>query len=224
MTCQETEKRDELTGVKGYEAFLQAFHEEILKAEQEGTPISLGLVDIDNMRAINDQHGHEIGDQVLKWLAKHLEDTASGRGIIFRYRVDEFILLLPNTEKEDAFLLLEKARASAEKHLAFEAGGKTASLEVPFSAGISSYPEDGSRRDDVLRKAEEAMIRAKTTGRSKTCLSRQEKMVTKTSHYTKRQLEDLAQLAKREGVGEAVLLREALDDLLRKYPPVARPR
>ncbi len=223
MASQETPHRDPLTGLSGYEDFLKAFDEEILKAEQEGAPISLALVDIDNMKAINDEYGHEIGDLALKWVAKHLQDIASASGIVFRYRIDEFVLLLPNTEKEDAFLLLEKARASAEKELKFEAADKTASLNVPFSAGISSYPEDGSRRDDVIRKAEEAMIRAKTTGRSKTCLSRQEKMVTKTSHYTRRQLEDLAQLAKREGVGEAVLLREALDDLLRKYPPLTRP-
>lgn len=86
-----------------------------------------------------------------------------------------------------------------------------------LSIGVASCPEDGSRGDDVVRRAEEALHRAKTGGRNKVCLSRQEKMVTKTSHYTQRQLERLAQLAKQEGVGEAALLREALDDLLRRY-------
>jgi hypothetical protein len=69
----------------------------------------------------------------------------------------------------------------------------------------------------VLRKAEDAMFRAKTVGRNKVCLAREERMVAKLSHYTQGQLNRLSQLAKKEGVGEAVLLREALDDLLRKY-------
>ena len=61
------------------------------------------------------------------------------------------------------------------------------------------------------------MYRAKNTGRNKACLAREEKMVTKTSHYTQEQLELLSKLVKAEGVGEAVILREALDDMLKKY-------
>jgi len=89
MASQETPHRDPLTGLSGYEDFLKAFDEEILKAEQEGAPISLALVDIDNMKAINDEYGHEIGDLALKWVAKHLQDIASASGIVFRYRIDE---------------------------------------------------------------------------------------------------------------------------------------
>jgi predicted DNA-binding protein len=61
------------------------------------------------------------------------------------------------------------------------------------------------------------MYRAKSTGRNKVCLAREEKMMTKTSHYTQEQLERLSKTAKAEGVGEAVILREALDDVLKKY-------
>jgi hypothetical protein len=68
-----------------------------------------------------------------------------------------------------------------------------------------------------MRKASEALYRAKVGGRNKVCLAREERMVTKTSHYAQGQLYGLSRLAKRKGVGEAVLLREALDDLLRKY-------
>ena len=61
------------------------------------------------------------------------------------------------------------------------------------------------------------MYRAKSTGRNKVCLAREEKMMTKTSHYPQEQLERLSKTAKAEGVGEAVILREALDDVLKKY-------
>jgi len=69
----------------------------------------------------------------------------------------------------------------------------------------------------VFRKASEALYRAKTGGRNRVCLAREERMVTKTSYYTQGQLAGLSRLAKREGLNEAVMLREALDDLLRKY-------
>ena len=69
-----------------------------------------------------------------------------------------------------------------------------------------------------MRKAESAMFRVKYAGRNKVALAREEKMVPKTSHYTADQLRRLTALSKREGVGEAILLREALDMLLKKYP------
>jgi predicted signal transduction protein with EAL and GGDEF domain len=89
--------------------------------------------------------------------------------------------------------------------------GITLKIALTFSAAVATCPEDGTRPQDILRKASDALYRAKSTGRNKVCLAKEERMVTKTSHYTQ------AQLAKREGVGEAVLLREALDSLLRSY-------
>ena len=82
---------------------------------------------------------------------------------------------------------------------------------------MASYPGDGTGDLDILRKAADAVHRAKAGGRNRVCLAREEKMVTKTSHYTQGQLQRLAKLAAAEGVGEAVLLREALDDLLAKH-------
>jgi len=224
MSWREGENRDELTGAYAFEAFAEAFDEATAQVDEDGGSITLASVDIDNFKAINEQHGRDVGDEVLKRLASGLADAAPEKRPVFRHRRDEFIVLFPNTEKEEAFLILERMRAKLEAEQSLEAEGKTATLAIPISAGVASYPEDGSRSDDVLRKAGEALHRAKTGGRNRICLPKQERMVTKTSHYTKGQLEALAELAKRQDVGEAVLLREALDDLMRKYPPVPRAR
>ena len=93
----------------------------------------------------------------------------------------------------------------------------TLTLPFTFSTGLSAYPDDGSRAQEVIRKADGAMYRAKNTGRNEVCLAIEEKMMTKTSHYTQEQLERLSKTAKAKGVGEAVILREALDDVLKKY-------
>jgi diguanylate cyclase (GGDEF)-like protein len=209
--------RDLLTGLSSYKAFLAAFDKAIATTEEKNQPLSLGLVDIDFFKRINDEHGHLVGDAVLQAIAQHLARSISDRGTVFRYGGEEFTVLFPNTEKEQAFLLLENARSAFDQDHVIETDKGGIALKPTFSAGLASYPDDGTRAKDVLRKADGALYRAKVSGRNRVCLSREDRMVTKTSHYTQEQLERLGKLAKGEGVGEAVLLREALDDLLKKY-------
>lgn len=204
---------DQMTGFFNYDGFQKDIEE--LSAQATGTceDLSLAMVDIDHFMKVNDEYGHETGDKVIICIAEHLKSNMPEGAKLYRYAGDQFAVLLPATEKEKAFLIMEKARESYQTEFV----NKPASLDVTISAGISCYPHDGTRTADVIRKAEGALFRAKSGARNKVCLSREEKMVTKTSHYTYEQLKRLSELAKREGVGEAVLLREALDDLLKKY-------
>ena len=86
-----------------------------------------------------------------------------------------------------------------------------------LSVGMATAFEDASRCAELVRKADGALFRAKVAGGNKVAMAKEEKMVPKTSHFTQDQLQRLAKLAKREGVGEAILLREAVDLLLKKY-------
>ena len=88
---------------------------------------------------------------------------------------------------------------------------------VGVTGGIAAYPIYGNTENEILRKADQALYRAKKAGRNRIRLAYEEKMAPKTSHFSLTQLERLSNLAKEEGVGEAVQLREALDDLLFKY-------
>ncbi len=205
---------DHMTGLKAYECFAADFDAMAAESIEKCEDLSLVTLDIDRFMRVNEDFGRAAGDEVIKALAKHLQQTMPQNAVIYRYGGDQFAVLLPATQKEAAFLLMEKSRES------FLAGGihhGADLLNITFSAGLSCCPEDGSRMAEIVRKAEGALFRAKAGGANRVCLSREEKMITKTSHYTYEQLQRLAQLAKKEGMGEAVLLREALDDLLKKY-------
>ena len=89
--------------------------------------------------------------------------------------------------------------------------------EITISAGVAAFSVDGRSMSELLRKADQALYRAKVGGRNKARLAYEEKMVPKTSHFPQTQLERLTKLASEHGVGESELLREALDDLLVKY-------
>jgi hypothetical protein len=86
-----------------------------------------------------------------------------------------------------------------------------------LSMGIASAPDDGELPGELIRKADAAMVRAKLNGHNRVCLAREEKMVVKTAHYPQDMLHRLTKLSKREGASEAILLREALEHLLRRY-------
>ncbi len=216
-TQQTGRTKDKLTGLGNYQAFMTVCIDELAKTEENGQDLSIALVDIDHFNAVNKKKGHIVGDEVIKILGQHIASSIAQHGTVFRYGGEEFAILLPNIEKEQTFLLLEQARSAFKHEHHIKINQKEIRLKLTFSTGISSHPEDGNRVQDIIRKAEGELYRAKETGRDKVCLSREEKMVTKTSHYTQDQLERLSKLAKSEGVGEAVLLREGLDGLLKKY-------
>ncbi len=194
-------------------AFDIAFGTLIQTAIESRSPLSLAFLDIDHFLQINEIYAHAGGDQVLERVAAILREQTGEDAVTARYGGDEFALLFPNTEREQAFLVLERIRATIDAQEIFG----VISTHITITGGISAYPIDGSTESEILRKADQALYRAKKTGRNTIRLAYEEKMAPKTAHFTLTQLERLSYLAKEEGLGEAVLLREALDDLLLKY-------
>lgn len=208
--------------ILGEDGLITELGRQIAVAEEKGNCVSIVAVDIDEFGKVNQKFGRDIADAALDFTNEFLKSIALESGAEvhrakFRQGGDETVIILHGVEKEDAFLLAERKRVEyAGKH-EFTSGGRSERVALTFSAAVATYPEDGNRAQDVLRKAMDAIYRAKMTGRNKVCLAKEEKMVTKTSHYTQPQLARLSHLSKREKVGEAVLLREALDNLLRMY-------
>jgi diguanylate cyclase (GGDEF)-like protein len=209
---------DELTGLLTRKGFLEAFGETLAKAKQkpQELPLSLVMMDIDHFLRINEEYGHVGGDNVLQATARVIQEIAGEQAIIGRYGGDEFNILFSGAEREDALLKMEHIRSAVSQLEAITADGKLV-RGLTISGGIASFPIDGRSENELLRKADHALYRAKVAGRNQVRLAYEERMVPKTAHFTQTQLERLSKLAEEHGVSEADLLREAVDDLLTKY-------
>ncbi len=206
---------DALTGLLTAEYVRYMLREQVLPAvEQRGGVLSLFLLDLDGFTELNEQHGREAGDTALRAVGGLLQNLAPENALLMRYSGDEFGGVFPDMRVDDAFSLLEEVRRQVIA-LGIDCG---AAGLLTCSIGLSGFPAHSRHDVELVRHADEALYVAKTSGRNKVALPLiDSRMVTKTSHYTQTQLERLAQLAKATRRNEATLLREALDDVLKKY-------
>jgi diguanylate cyclase (GGDEF)-like protein len=195
--------------------FRHLLREELLPhAEHSGDPLSVFLLDVDDFLPANRDHGRECGEEILQSVARTLQESSPHTAVLCRYGGDEFVVALPDVRLDDAFTLAEQVRRGIAA-LRFKT---CAEVQLTASIGLASYPAHGQNDVELMREADQALYTAKATGRNKVSLPLADsRMITKTSHYTATQLERLARLAKTVSRNEASLLREALDDLLKKY-------
>lgn len=208
---------DAVTGLPNRAALESDLTAAFAAKSKSPAPQSLAVVDVDLFGEINRAHSHDGGDGVLRDLTTALRAGLDSGDRLYRFGGDALAVLMPNVEKEQAFLRMEAFRNAYAGDRSIAVNGATLAVPVTVSMGLATYPDDGTKVPDVVHKTNEALYRAKVGGRNRICLAREEKMVTKTSHYMQGQLLGLRRLAEREKIGEAVLLREALNDLLRKY-------
>ena len=187
--------------------------EEILEgdSEERGETVVIALTDLDEFLHINEDFGREVGDRVLIETGKFIKANVPADATVYRIGGDEFGIIFKGlTEREDIFLLLNDLKNKFDV--------KTPDgVRQTMTIGMATAFVDANRCAELVRKADGALYRAKVSGRNKVAMAREEKMIPKTSHYTQDQLQRLTKLAGREGIGEAILLREALDMLLKKY-------
>ncbi len=209
---------DELTGLLSRKGCMEKFGEALAaaKASPKETPLSLALLDVDIFRKINEQYGHAAGDNLLVAVSRAILEQTGTTTFAGRYGGDEFVIVFPGEEREQSFLKVEQIRQQLSQEELVMAEGKTIQ-GVFISGGVASFPMDGRTENELFRKADHALYRAKASGRRQIRLAYEERMVPKTTHYTQTQLERLSKLAEERGVNEADLLREAMDDFLTKY-------
>lgn len=191
-----------------------------LKMEQlistnEG-PFSVVVADIDDLNNINNLHGNSIGDEVINKIISIFNNNLSDSSIVYRSG-DEFTILLTQKGSERSFMELEEIRRYLSDNTFTLGEDKKENIYFTLSFGVASYPRDAKNSIELFRVADSALFRAKQLGKNRVCLSEVESMVLKSSYFTKTQLDRLSRLSKANDKTEAFLLREALDDLFKKY-------
>jgi len=158
---KEHEQRDMLTGLLNFRALKERAGFELSRAERYGRKVALAMVDLDDFRRLNEENGQGAGDEVLRHWAAALTAQLRSCDLVCRYGGDEFLLVLSETADQQADAALERVLAGM-KDLAAEAGGKL--LAVTASAGVATYPEDGSSVDELVAKAATTMYTARAGG------------------------------------------------------------
>ncbi len=153
---------DPLTGIFNRRFFENQLSKELQRASRYEHPLSILFIDIDQFKKVNDEFGHQIGDRALMDLAQILERNLRSVDVIARYGGDEFIILLPETKKQDARKTAYRLINSIRNYDFFKGSLKVKELTV--SIGISSFPEDAGGTYDLIRKADVALYKVKEQG------------------------------------------------------------
>ena len=160
---------DSLTSLWNHGFFQDSLAHEIEKATEHHSTVALAIIDIDDFKKFNDSHGHQVGDLVLTELAKLLKETSREGDYVCRYGGEEFSLILPKINKEQAFIIAERIR---EKICQYEFPlNIKGSVRLTVSIGLTVFPTDATNKEELIQKADRAMYTAKFIGKNRTCLS-----------------------------------------------------
>ncbi len=157
---------DELTGIYNRRFLLNYFRYKVSWDSLEARPLSLLMMDLDHFKQINDTYGHETGDQVLVWVANLIKEVSGDEGLAIRYAGDEFIILMPNSEKEAALQVANLLRQRLHREPA-QLPDVEEELYITFSIGVASAPDDAYTGKALIQKADTALYYVKKTGRDR---------------------------------------------------------
>jgi len=163
---QATANEDGLTGVFNKRHFQERMAEEIRRADREGAGLSLLLVDIDHFKNFNDTSGHVAGDDVLKKMGQILKSHVREDDVVARYGGEEFVILYPGAAKDLAVRLADVLRREVESH-PFPGRERQPLGAITISGGVATFPQDATSDVELIRAADQALYRAKKTGRNR---------------------------------------------------------
>jgi diguanylate cyclase (GGDEF)-like protein len=156
---------DALTGLANNRAFRARLAEEETRARRFGHPFALLLLDLDNFKSVNDTHGHQTGDEVLRAAGAALRATVRAADLPARYGGEELVVLLPETDAEGAGATAEAIRAALHAiRVPAPAGG---AIGVRASIGVAGFPADAADGEALVARADEAVYRAKAAGKDR---------------------------------------------------------
>lgn len=157
---------DALTGLANRRAFENKLRRAVLQARETGKPLALAFCDIDHFKKINDTHGHDVGDRILKFVAQRLASVSGNNCFVARHGGEEFVMLFEGMNAEQAGSVVDQVRADLEdRRLVAKQSGEPIG-QVSFSAGVAALTSRDNGRQ-MLRSADQALYKAKDEGRNR---------------------------------------------------------
>lgn len=157
-------RTDVLTGLSNRRHFYDIAEHELAVAKRYHQALSVVLFDVDNFKLINDELGHQMGDEILRMVAQVSLRTVRRADLVARYGGEEFVVLLPNTTGDHAKVVAERIRAQIASH---QYGEAEHSRQITVSAGIAVLTHSDETIDSLIRRADESLYQAKRLGRDR---------------------------------------------------------
>lgn len=155
---------DELTGLYNRRHFLEKLDEEIARYLRYSTPLSVALIDVDHFKHINDEHGHDVGDYVLRELSSIIKKAVRNTDTVCRYGGEEFLIAFPHTNLRSTEHIMERLRHKIDKHFFYY---DHTNIPVTVSIGISEAHVEIQTANTLLKLADKALYTAKKDGRNR---------------------------------------------------------
>ena len=155
---------DQVTGAFNRRGLDDIFKREAARADRNAQSLGLVLIDLDNFKQINDNFGHQYGDSVLINLVNIAKETLRPSDIVARFGGEEFVILLPDVEMEDALTIIHRLQNNLAKNFSIQVDKQ--SMPVTFSAGIA-LRSFGEHQNSVISRADKALYQAKRTGKNR---------------------------------------------------------
>ncbi|MCB1172887.1 MAG: sensor domain-containing diguanylate cyclase [Leptospiraceae bacterium] len=168
QSLKKSSETDPLTGVWNRSTFMRRMETELLESRKQEAPLAFVFLDLDFFKAVNDQHGHQVGDEVLQGVAHLIESGIRAQDLVCRYGGEEFLLALPQTNGPNAVILANKLRRSIEE-MTFTDRHQNP-FHITITAGIAAFPADDRNLEQLIHKADIALYAGKNNGRNQTVL------------------------------------------------------
>ncbi len=161
---------DSLTRIWNHGYFQYILKKMLKERKNTDKPLSLAMMDLDNFKAYNDKLGHQKGDEFLKTIATIFKASIRKEDFLCRYGGEEFAIIMPDLSKQNAFFIIERLRNLTEEYF-LKSQPKAKVPLVSISTGIASTPEDAKSKLQLITKADEALYKAKRSGKNKTVIA-----------------------------------------------------